>query len=39
MINTIATILGTSVVVGGAVGTILTGFIKLIKLHHKIIKK
>lgn len=28
MINTIATILGTGVVVGGAVGTILTGFYK-----------
>lgn len=28
MINTIATILGTSVVVGGAIGTILTGFYK-----------
>ena len=28
MINTIATILGTGVVVGGAIGTILTGFYK-----------
>ena len=28
MINTIATIIGTGVVVGGAVGTILTGFYK-----------
>lgn len=28
MINTIATIIGTGVVVGGAIGTILTGFYK-----------
>lgn len=28
MLNTIATILGTGVVVGGAIGTILTGFYK-----------
>jgi len=32
MINTIATILGTGVVVGGAVGTILTGFYKTNKI-------
>lgn len=32
MINTIATIIGTGVVVGGAVGTILTGFYKTNKI-------
>lgn len=32
MLNTIATILGTGVVVGGAVGTILTGFYKTNKI-------
>ena len=35
MINTIATILGTSVVVGGAIGTILTGFYKTNKSAEK----
>lgn len=35
MINTIATILGTGVVVGGAIGTILTGFYKTNKSAEK----
>lgn len=35
MINTIATILGTGVVVGGAIGTVLTGFYKTNKSAEK----